>query len=107
VTGKQLIVQVTNTGDDIGDNYFDLQMPGGGVGYFTTGCTSQYPGNYTWGAQYGGISQRSDCNNLPSAIQAGCYWRFDWFMNADNPTILFTQISCPAVLIANTQCSRQ
>ncbi|CAF3672381.1 unnamed protein product [Rotaria sp. Silwood1] len=31
VIGKQLVVQVTNTGGDLGNNHFDLQMPGGGV----------------------------------------------------------------------------
>ena len=33
VSGKKMVVQVTNTGGDLGDNHFDLQMPGGGVGY--------------------------------------------------------------------------
>ncbi|CAF4566302.1 unnamed protein product [Rotaria sp. Silwood1] len=105
VVGKKLIVQVTNTGDDLGNNHFDLQMPGGGVGIFD-GCSRQFPGSYSWGQRYGGVSQRSDCANLPRAIQAGCYWRFDWFMNADNPTISFKQVPCPSVLTANTQCIR-
>ncbi|CAF1381388.1 unnamed protein product, partial [Rotaria sordida] len=105
VVNKELIVQVTNTGGDLGNNHFDLQMPGGGVGLFD-GCSRQFPGSYSWGQTYGGVSQRSDCANLPTAIQAGCYWRFDWFMNADNPTISFKQVPCPSELIAKTQCSR-
>ncbi|CAF2616788.1 unnamed protein product [Rotaria sp. Silwood2] len=105
VIGKELIVLVTNTGGDLGNNHFDLQMPGGGVGLFN-GCSSQFPGPYSWGQTYGGVSQRSDCANLPVVIQAGCYWRFDWFMNADNPTMSFKQVSCPSVLTANTQCIR-
>jgi hypothetical protein len=32
IIGKELIVQVTNTGGDLGENHFDIQMPGGGVG---------------------------------------------------------------------------
>lgn len=32
VTGKSMIVQVTNTGNDLGDNQFDLAIPGGGQG---------------------------------------------------------------------------
>ncbi|CAF3091018.1 unnamed protein product [Rotaria sp. Silwood2] len=105
VIGKQLVVQVTNTGGDLGNNHFDLQMPGGGVGIFN-GCISQFPGSYSWGTQYGGVRQRSDCAKLPAVIQAGCYWRFDWFMNADNPTMIFRQVPCPTALTSNTQCIR-
>jgi len=105
VIGKELIVQVTNTGGDLGNNHFDLQMPGGGVGIFD-GCSSQFPGSYSWGQRYGGISQRSECANLPAVLQAGCYWRFDWFQNADNPQMSFKQVACPSALTANTQCIR-
>jgi len=105
VVGKELIVQVTNTGSDLGSNQFDLQMPGGGVGIFN-GCSSQFPGSYSWGQQYGGVSQRSDCNNLPPVLQSGCFWRFDWFMNANNPAMSFKQVTCPTALTSNTQCIR-
>ena len=105
MSGKQLIVQVTNTGGDLNNNHFDLQMPGGGVGMFN-GCKSQFSGNYDGGAQYGGVSQRTDCDKLPAIIRSGCYWRFDWFMNADNPTMNFRPVPCPAALTANTKCSR-
>jgi hypothetical protein len=107
VIGKELIVQVTNTGYDLAGNQFDLQMPGGGFGIFN-GCASQFPQTSasSWGANYGGVSQRSDCSNLPSVLQSGCFWRFDWFMDANNPTMTFTQVTCPAVLTANTQCIR-
>jgi hypothetical protein len=107
VAGKELIVQATNTGGDLGNNQFDLQMPGGGVGIFD-GCTTQFPSISTsaWGDQYGGVEQRSDCTNLPAVLQAGCFWRFDWFMNANNPTMRFKQVTCPLVLTANTQCVR-
>ncbi len=100
-----MIVQVTNTGGDLGNNQFDLQMPGGGFGIFN-GCTSQFPGSYSWGAQYGGVSSRTDCYNLPSVLQPGCFWRFDWFQNANNPSMRFKQVTCPSVLTANTNCIR-
>ena len=107
VIGKEMIVQVTNTGGALGNNQFDLQMPGGGMGIYD-GCSSQFPDTNpsSWGQQYGGVSERSDCDRLPDVIQAGCYWRFDWFMNADNPTVSFKQVTCPSVLTANTQCTR-
>ncbi|ELU42759.1 glycosyl hydrolase family 45 domain-containing protein [Rhizoctonia solani AG-1 IA] len=88
VSGKKMIVQTTNTGGDLGNNHFDLMIPGGGVGIFGQGCASQYGAPSTgWGAQYGGVSSRSQCSQLPSALQAGCNWRFDWFQNADNPSV--------------------
>jgi len=34
VSGKKMIVQATNTGGDLGNNHFDIAMPGGGVGIF-------------------------------------------------------------------------
>ena len=105
VSGKNLIVQVTNTGGELGNNQFDLQIPGGGVGMFN-GCSTQFPDSYSWGQQYGGVSQRLDCDHLPDVLRPGCYWRFDWFMGADNPSVSFTEIECPAVLIANTHCKR-
>jgi hypothetical protein len=101
-----MIVQVTNTGSDLGNNQFDLAMPGGGEGIFD-GCQSQFTsGSYDWGAQYGGVSARSDCENLPTILQPGCYWRFDWFQNANNPSMNFEEVSCPSALTANTQCIR-
>jgi hypothetical protein len=108
VAGKELIVQVTNTGGDLGNNHFDLQMPGGGVGIFD-GCSSQFPtvSKSFWGQQYGGVSQRSDCYNLPSVLLSGCLWRFDWFKNADNPPMRLKQVACPSALTANTQCVRK
>jgi Glycosyl hydrolase family 45 len=100
-----MIVQVTNTGGDLGNNHFDLQIPGGGVGLFN-GCSKQFPGTFNWGQQYGGVSTRADCNNIPAVLRAGCRWRFDWFMNADNPSISFRQVACPTALTNKTQCIR-
>jgi hypothetical protein len=81
-------------------------MPGGGFGIFN-GCTAEWGTPSTgWGAQYGGISTRSQCDAFPAALQPGCYWRFDWFENADNPTVTFKQVECPAALTAKSGCVR-
>lgn len=101
--GKKMVVQSINTGGDLGDNHFDIQMPGGGLGIFD-GCTSQF-GSLP-GARYGGISKAEDCDVMPAKLQAGCKWRFNWFNNADNPTHEFTQVSCPDELIARSGCRR-
>lgn len=81
-------------------------MPGGGFGIFN-GCTPEWgtPAG-GWGNQYGGVTSRSQCDSFPAALQQGCYWRFDWFQNADNPTVTFQQVECPAALTAKTGCVR-
>nr|BAA98046.1 family 45 cellulase homologue [Reticulitermes speratus hindgut protist 130484] len=106
VNGKKMVVQITNTGGDLGSNQFDLAIPGGGVGIYN-GCTAQSGApSDGWGSRYGGVSSRSECSQLPSGLQAGCQWRFDWFQNADNPSINFSQVSCPSEIIAKTHCNR-
>ncbi|KAG9502294.1 hypothetical protein J7337_005121 [Fusarium musae] len=104
VKGKKMIVQSTNTGGDLGDNHFDLMMPGGGVGIFD-GCTSEF-GKALGGAQYGGISSRSECDSFPELLKDGCHWRFDWFENADNPDFTFEQVQCPKALLDISGCKR-
>jgi hypothetical protein len=108
ISGKKLVVQITNTGSDLGSNQFDLAIPGGGVGIFTSGCSSQWgaPSN-GWGSQYGGVSSRADCSQLPSSLQAGCQFRFDWMQGADNPSISFNEVSCPSQLTSTSGCTRQ
>ncbi|KAK7432928.1 hypothetical protein QQZ08_000399 [Neonectria magnoliae] len=105
VSGKTMVVQSTNTGSDISNNQFDLMIPGGGVGLFD-GCSKKF-GSPLPGAQYGGVSSRGECNRMPAKLQAGCFWRFDWFQNADNPTFNFKQVKCPAALTATSGCVRQ
>ncbi|KAI9338866.1 RlpA-like double-psi beta-barrel-protein domain-containing protein-containing protein [Pilaira anomala] len=106
VSGKKLVVQVTNTGGDLGHNHFDLQIPGGGVGIFD-GCSSQWGSPVGgWGNRYGGISSISECDALPSQLQPGCKWRFNWFKNADNPTMTFKEVTCPVELTTRSGCKR-
>lgn len=104
IAGKTMIVQVTNTGGDLGQNHFDLAIPGGGVGIFN-GCSQQW-GGINLGNRYGGFTDRSQCATLPAQWQGGCYWRFDWFKNADNPSVEFEEVSCPQAMIDRTGCGR-
>ena len=101
-----MIVQVTNTGSDLGGGHFDLQIPGGGVGIFN-GCQAQYnSGPDGWGSRYGGVSSASQCSTLPSDLQPGCNFRYTWFKNADNPSHNFVRVKCPAAITAKTGCIR-
>ncbi|KAG2207511.1 RlpA-like double-psi beta-barrel-protein domain-containing protein-containing protein [Mucor mucedo] len=112
VAGKKMVVQITNTGDDLGEagkkeNHFDLLMPGGGVGLFN-GCKPQWNApNEGWGVRYGGVWAANQCKQLPAALQPGCNWRYGWFKGADNPNMTFKQVTCPAEIVARTGCNRK
>ena len=99
-----MIVQATNTGGDLGENHFDLAIPGGGVGIFDA-CSDQW-GKINLGNRYGGFTERGQCSSLPWQWQQACYWRFDWFRNADNPNVDFEEVSCPQAMIDRTGCGR-
>lgn len=99
-----MIVQSTNTGGDLSNNQFDLMMPGGGVGIYD-GCSVEF-GTALPGAQYGGVTSRDECSKMPAKLVAGCQWRFDWFLNADNPDFEFSRVKCPAAITAISGCTR-
>lgn len=106
VSGKSLVVQITNTGGHLGVNQFALQIPGGGVGELNS-CKSQWGApNDGWGARQGGIGTRSECDLLPLELRPGCFWRFNWFKNADNPAVNFRRVVCPAELTQKSNCRR-
>ncbi|ESK91621.1 beta- -endoglucanase [Moniliophthora roreri MCA 2997] len=104
-SGKKMIVQATNTGGDLGNNHFDILIPGGGVGIFTQGCPAQF-GSWNGGAQYGGVSSRDQCSQLPQAVQAGCQFRWDFSGGADNPNVSFREVTCPSQLTSISGCTR-
>ena len=104
--GKQMVVQITNTGSDLYSNHFDIAMPGGGFGIFN-GCVNQWNVSADkWGQTYGGVSSADQCNNLPSQLQKGCDWRWDFLNGGDNPDVSFVQIECPAEITAISGCKR-
>jgi len=111
--GRKMIVQVTNTGADLGSAHFDLQIPGGGFGIFN-GCSAgetgtNGPAQYdeptaNWGQRFGGVTAQDQCNGLPSELQPGCNWRFADFLNSDNPSVKYREVKCPAALTAISGC---
>ncbi|KAH8588515.1 family 45 glycosyl hydrolase [Bisporella sp. PMI_857] len=106
IRGKKMIVQVTNTGGDLNNNQFDLAIPGGGVGGFPQGCAAQFNSAYM-GNAYGGYTSRDQCNILPAGqFCSACFFRFDWFQNADNPAVHFREVSCPRAMIDRTGCGK-
>ncbi|WIG98707.1 hypothetical protein [Myxococcus sp. SDU36] len=109
VKGKTFVAQVINStmSSDPDSNHFSLMIPGGGVGIFN-GCQSQWNApSEGWGARYGGVSNSSQCSQLPAELRQGCNWRFGWFKNAKNPNTTFRRVKCPTELIAKSGCTRK
>lgn len=105
----RMVVQITNTGADLGENHFDIQVPGGGFGIFD-GCTKQWgaPAG-SWGKRYGGVMAsgwgKAGCRKLPSALRKSCEWQFDYL--GDNPRVVsHFRVKCPAEITQASQCAR-
>lgn len=58
------------------------------------------------GADYGGVTSRENCANLPDDLQGGCYWRYNWAGGEVNGwDIIYTPVSCPARLTEISGCA--
>eukprot|EP00122_Pirum_gemmata_P001911 Pgem_evm1s1726 len=122
IAGETMIVQVTNSGGDLAvGSQFDIMIPGGGFGIYD-GCAAnptdggqgpqngpaQFDTPYSnWGSRYGGLlaSGISNCDGLPSEVQAGCNWFFNDFKAADNPSVTYKTVTCPTELTSKSGCS--
>ncbi|KAL8993127.1 MAG: hypothetical protein Q9169_006583 [Polycauliona sp. 2 TL-2023] len=104
IKDKSMIVQATNTGNDVSGTQFDLAIPGGGFGQFD-GCSKEWKATSdVWGAQYGGPST-NQCSKFPTALQPGCGFRWGWMKGADNPNVKYETVACPAEIVAKSGCS--
>ncbi len=105
--GKSMVVQVTNTGADLGSNHFDIAVPGGGQGLFS-GCFAQFPDVpfSAWGAQEGGNMNSSGCARLPASLQPGCHFRYDWASGLRQHDAAFQRVKCPEEIVARSGCRR-
>ena len=106
VAGKKMVVQATNTGNDVGSTQFDLAMPGGGFGQFDA-CTKEWNAtSAVWGAQYGGPATDT-CSQFPCALQPGCGFRWGaFFQGSDNPTVSWQTVACPKEITDKSGCVR-
>lgn len=130
LAGKTMIVQAINVGYDVGGGQFDIMVPGGGVGAFN-GCSNQWGvSNSELGAQYGGFLSAckselgynatreqykacvtNRCDSIFGSrgltdLQAGCRWYADWFEAADNPSLRYREVACPAELMTKSGMNR-
>ncbi|PGH15510.1 hypothetical protein AJ80_05527 [Polytolypa hystricis UAMH7299] len=107
VKGKKMVVQGHNSGFDLlTANKFALAIPGGNTS-FAGACAKQYGvDNKVFGIEDEGVSTSKECENLPKPLQAGCKWRFDWFMNETRPNASYKRVKCPTVLTDRTKSIR-
>ncbi|KJR88089.1 uncharacterized protein SPSK_07867 [Sporothrix schenckii 1099-18] len=107
VAGKRVQVQVINSGGDVNTETgrdFVIVTPGGGVGPNGGGCNAQYGAN--WGRAYGGVTSREDCASLPSSLESGCYWRWNWARgDVNNWNVSYVPITCPDYHTQISGCS--
>lgn len=82
-----------------------VQIPGGGGGIFQ-GCGRQFGNNFDYGRTYGGVWDAGGCSGLPSALRAGCQFRFGWFEKMENPRVTYQQVTCPSELTNISQCTQ-
>jgi hypothetical protein len=121
MAGKTMIVQAINIGSDVQNGQFDVAIPGRGVGMYDA-CSSQWGvARADLGETYGGFLPvcktqhgRTDhaalkscvmqsCMNVFTAhnlteLAAGCEFFVDWFEVADNPSVKYKEVTCPAEL---------
>ena len=113
--GQQMIVQAINIGG-IDSTQFDILIPGGGVGAMN-GCATQWGSSTDLGVQYGGLL--SECKGDPGCMKgkcqsvfgnmpgllAGCNWFTGWYSSADNPKVIYKQVSCPSQITSKSGLS--
>jgi hypothetical protein len=112
VKGKQIVVQVVNIGG-LANNQFDIMIPGGGVGLNPNTCGGEWNlSTSQLGSTYGGFLSACEgmsstystqeacvktmCATLPSGFQPGCNFLVDWYLAADNPDVVYQQVTCPS-----------
>lgn len=110
--GQQMIVQAINIGN-ISNDQFDLLIPGGGVGQLNA-CNTQWGGSVDLGSTYGGLlseckddttCMKQKCQSVYGsmpALLAGCNWFTGWFGSADNPSLVYKQVSCPSQITSKS-----
>jgi len=107
LAGKRMVVQVVNVDYEPTANHsFDVLIPGAGQGAYDSGCMLQYPDSSTddfdCGLRVGGCAHNSSCADMPTKLQGGCSWRFEWYRwlagggRTNMPYVRFHRVQCPS-----------
>lgn len=52
------------------------------------------------------LNQINFYDSLVIRFNFSCQWRFDWFLNADNPSFTFVPVTCPTAITDKSGCIR-
>jgi hypothetical protein len=120
--GKTLIVLSSNTGG-LEPGQFDIMIPGGGVGACKDAFSKQTGISEEDLEQDGGLLSvciskfdyyktpkdslqncvREECRKVfgskSKELLDGCLFMADWYMAADNPTLVYKEVECPQYLV--------
>jgi hypothetical protein len=124
IKGKTLVVLSSNVGGDVAAGQFDVMIPGGGLGAFTTGLPSQINvpaddlgevmGGLLSTCIHSGDYYKTPMETLQTCVRErcrkvfgtkakelldGCLFMADWYMSADNPTHVYKEVECPQYLV--------
>ncbi|KAF3905143.1 Endoglucanase-5 [Orbilia brochopaga] len=107
IKGKKMIVQGINVNyneDQI--NWFSLTVPG--QADWQGMCEQRFGGTFGefFGVNATGLTNVTQCDNVPQPLQAACKWRYTWYKNAKGPNATFTRVQCPAELTKVSGCLR-
>jgi hypothetical protein len=123
IKGKNLVVMSSNIGPDVEKNQFDIMIPAGGLGAHDGFSTQIGVAANDLGTNPGGLLSTciystdyyktnrewlqncviEKCNkvfgNKAKELLDGCLFMADWYMAADNPTLVYKEVPCPQYLI--------
>ncbi|KAK6346667.1 hypothetical protein TWF696_006785 [Orbilia brochopaga] len=107
IKGKKMIVQGINVNyneDQI--NWFSLTVPG--QADWQGMCEQRFGGTFGefFGVNATGLTNVTQCDNVPQPLQAACKWRYTWYKNVKGPNATFTRVQCPAELTKVSGCLR-
>ncbi|KAF3937383.1 Endoglucanase-5 [Dactylella cylindrospora] len=107
IKGKKMIVQGINVNyneDQI--NWFSLTVPG--QADWRSMCEQRFGGTFGefFGANSTGLTNVTQCDDVPEELQAACRWRYTWYMDVEGPNATFTRVQCPAELTDVSGCVR-
>ncbi|KAK6537386.1 hypothetical protein TWF694_011573 [Orbilia ellipsospora] len=107
IKGKKMIVQGINVNYNENQiNWFSLTVPG--QADWQGMCAERFGGTFGefFGVNATGLTDVSQCDNVPESLQAACRWRYTWYENVKGPNATFSRVECPAELTNVSGCVR-
>ncbi|KAF3904794.1 Endoglucanase-5 [Dactylellina cionopaga] len=108
IKGKKMIVQGINVNYNENQiNWFSLTVPG--QADWRGQCQERFGGTFGefFGVNATGLTDVSQCDNVPQKLQAACRWRYTWYQDVKGPNATWSRVECPAQLTKVSGCVRE